>query len=310
MAKAFRHFFVAEEKFSATFNDLHSPELTHYYVIPCRQFLLADIKRNYNFDEDGIPVSFFPGTSGQQYNPVTIAQYALALWELYFLEKAEHHLNKFLQIADWFAAHHHKGKWRYFYYDKLSNLPAGWISAMAQGLAISVLSRAYQISQNKNYLVCSDLAINYFENSVPDGGVTHKFDDQNWWYEEYPNLENPAHVFNGHIYALFGIWDHYRITASQKSQLLFQKGLNALIFQIANYDNGYWVLYDQRFQNLINASYLNLQICQLEALNAIQPDPVLQKYIQKWQSYQVNHKILPKLIWNRFWQKFIQKIKY
>lgn len=298
---AYKHFFVSAEHYQAETDELFSTGLKHYYVHPELDYLQYDINNNYQLDKLGIPVATFPGTD-KNYNPVTIAQFALAHWELEN-SKSEPNYGTFLKLAGWFVKNHDQGRWRYFYEDKISNLPFGWISAMAQGQAISVLLRAYAVEQKEIYLQVCEKALQYFNNSVSNNGVTYKFDEQNWWFEEYPNPQNPAHVFNGHIFALFGIWDYFRVTANKQAKLLFERGLNAVINQITNYDNGWWALYDQRFQSILNASYLDLQIRQLEVLHALKPETIIRDYIIRWQNYQSDDHKLPKLVFMRLKQK-------
>ncbi len=302
--KAFAHFFVSEECYESETADLSDSRLSHYYVHPDLSYLQKDVRQNYRFDEKGIPVTTFPDTSGDQYNPVKIAQYALAVWEIYWVEKDEELLQKFLSTAEWFVQNQVAGKWQYHYEDKVSNLPSGWISGMAQGQAISVLLRAYTVNSEPRFLATATAGMKWFEPTLAAGGVTYRFDDGNLWFEEYPNPQKPAHVFNGHVYALFGIWDYYRVTKNEPSRQLFERGVNAVVTQIHKYDNGYWVLYDQRFRTILNASYLDLHIRQLEILNALRNDPTLQKYRQRWNAYFTEHKNLTKLTWKRFLQKY------
>ncbi|MCF7792850.1 MAG: D-glucuronyl C5-epimerase family protein [Candidatus Cloacimonetes bacterium] len=302
LKKPYKHFFVSQEQYIAETDELSSSKIKHYYVHPNRKYLELDIKENYRFDKNGIPVVSFPGISEDQYNPVTIAQYALAVWELE-LPKSKPDFGIFLKLSNWFIQNHENGKWQYLYEDKISNLPYGWISGMAQGQGISVLLRAYSVDKKKKHLEVCDQAIQYFQKSMADDGVAYKFEAANWWFEEYPNPNNPGHVFNGHIFALFGIWDHFRITRNENSKLLFDKGVNGIIDQLEKYDNGWWALYDQRFKGVLNASYLDLQIRQLEVLNAIRPEPVLQKYIARWKKYLTDHHKLVKLTCKRLIQK-------
>jgi len=302
--KAFHHFFVSEEQFIAETEDIFDDNIGHYYVHASIDFLHKEIGENYKFDRDGIPYTTFPGTTDMQYNPVSIAQYALGLWEVFLASSENKYRTKFLKISDWFVENHVNGKWQYNYHDKVSNLKSGWISAMAQGQAISVLMRAFQASGNKKYLKSAELAIAPLLKTISEGGVVHKFNEQNWWFEEYPSPQNPGHVFNGHVYCLFGIWDLYRITKNEGTLELFNKGVNALISQIAHFDTGYWVTYDQKFRDLINASYLDLQIRQLEVVNSIREETIFKEYISKWSNYFQNENQLLRLTFKRLAQKF------
>ncbi|HGY12318.1 MAG TPA: hypothetical protein ENK36_08150, partial [Desulfobacterales bacterium] len=76
--KAYKHFFISPEHYQSETKDLFSDRLQHYYVHPSLNYLAFDINNNYQLDDHGIPVVTFPGTTEKNYNPVTIAQYALA----------------------------------------------------------------------------------------------------------------------------------------------------------------------------------------------------------------------------------------
>ena len=86
------------------------------------------------------------------------------------------------------------------------SLEPGWYSAMAQGHAMSLLSRAYSQSQNPLYLRAAYQAINPFLVPSSEGGVLTYLFGQHPWYEEYPTLP-PSFVINGFMYALFGLYD-------------------------------------------------------------------------------------------------------
>lgn len=86
------------------------------------------------------------------------------------------------------------------------SLEPGWYSAMAQGHAMSLLSRAYSRSRNPLYLRAAYRAINPFLVPSSEGGVLTYLFGQHPWYEEYPTVP-PSFVINGFMYALFGLYD-------------------------------------------------------------------------------------------------------
>ncbi|PIO56549.1 D-glucuronyl C5-epimerase, partial [Teladorsagia circumcincta] len=84
-------------------------------------------------------------------------------------------------------------------------LDAGWYSAMAQGHALSLLTRAYAATKNASYLVVASKALDLFEKDASAGGVRNKLFG-NDWYEEYPTSPG-SYVLNGFIYSLIGLYD-------------------------------------------------------------------------------------------------------
>ena len=62
-------------------------------------------------------------------------------------------------------------QFEYHYYLTDEYLPAGWVSGMAQGQALSLLARAYDLTQDKAYLDAGDLAVSFLATPVDQGGV-------------------------------------------------------------------------------------------------------------------------------------------
>src|SRR5699024_12308151 len=73
----------------------------------------------------------------------------------------------------------------------------------AQGQIISVLTRAYQLTNNPLYKKISLKAIIPFEKKIELGGVvSHLGNDI--FFEEYPT-NNPKNVLNGYLFSMIGI---------------------------------------------------------------------------------------------------------
>ena len=48
------------------------------------------------------------------------------------------------------------------------------------------------------------------------------------WFEEYAGDTKPLLVLNGHMFAIFGVWDYYQLTQSAKAKRLFDGGVTLL----------------------------------------------------------------------------------
>jgi len=144
------------------------------YYIDC-----TNIAKNWSgpFDEDGIPLTDYK-EFGIQYQPVGIAQYALGTWDLYLENNDPQYKERFIHMADWFCdnllVEDDFGIWEYKFDFPRYNLKAPWPSAMAQGEGISVLTRAYQLTENKKYIEIARLALNSFKASIKTGGYCIK----------------------------------------------------------------------------------------------------------------------------------------
>lgn len=115
----------------------------------------------------------------------------------------------FWAAARWFVRHQKSdGGWpipaRRRLAPGMSILAPGWLSAMAQGHAASLLARAYHLSGDKQYLDAAERSLRPFRVASEHGGVRASL----WghvWYEEYPTTP-PSLVLNGFIYSLIGMY--------------------------------------------------------------------------------------------------------
>ncbi|KAL3119015.1 hypothetical protein niasHT_003798 [Heterodera trifolii] len=170
-------------------------------------------------------------------------------------------------------------------------LSIGWQSAMAQGLALSFLTRAYAMAKNgekERFLLSAQKALGPFELPSEKGGVLSTVCDLPW-FEEYPTLPGTG-VLNGFMYALFGLFDF--ALYSKKSRALFIRGLHSLRKLLHLFDDGQWSLYDLRHIRLNNATpkrarfdYHLLHVSQLRWMFSITGDPFFEETAKRWEKY-------------------------
>jgi heparosan-N-sulfate-glucuronate 5-epimerase len=214
---------------------------------------------------------------GVQYNPVTITSYALGVYQLYLQTKDRSLLKKFLKTADWLVENqsvsNNIGVWHYNFSWK--GLKEPWISGMAQGEALSVLTRAYRRTKSVKYLKSASFAFNSFKNSIENGGVVSNLDNGMKFYEEYVS-NSPSHVLNGFLYSLWGIYEYYYTFNDASAKNVFDEGLVSLEYILPKFDTGFWSKYCLSNRKVINiASYMyhELHIVQLESINQITKSP-------------------------------------
>ena len=139
-------------------------------------------------DKNGILMINYGEQRGKIYNPVSISQYANSLYYLYCSSLNNSYRKKFLKQAQWLienqVAKDNMGVWYYKFRNNAFGAKPPWISAMAQGLALSVLSEAYCMTRNLNFLEKAKLALNAFTKSVQDGGVVSHWPNGDLWFEE------------------------------------------------------------------------------------------------------------------------------
>ncbi|XP_067631602.1 D-glucuronyl C5-epimerase B [Eurosta solidaginis] len=209
------------------------------------------------------------------------------------------HLAHFYDAAEWFLHNQDSksGGWPNPVKRSLNGfteLKAGWLSAMGQGHAISVLARAYYHSGgDKRYLKAAALGLKPFRVFSKDGGVLAQFMDKYDWYEEYPTTP-PSFVLNGFIYSLLGLYDLNAtapLNIAKKAGELFSQGMNSLKKMLLLYDTGSGTSYDLRHlslgtaPNLARDDYHATHVSQLLLLSTIDSDPLLMETAERWKGY-------------------------
>jgi len=275
--------------------DVHAKELREYYFVFDEQRVRsgADQPLIDKFDKNGIPVNrtYVDVTDKEYvYFPISIGQLGLAVFHTWLGSGKEADRQRFLRFAEWFADEKN-------YRDSNENgilwmtdvalpqyrNPGPWQSAFAQSRALSILTRAYQLTGKEEYARKSARALPAFLCSVKEGGVT-RFTDCGPFYEEY-TAEVPTRVLNGMIFALFGVYDRLRaFPEDSTARRIFDEGIATLENILPRYDLGYWSRY-----NLCDApwypgtdpatiAYQRLHVAQLQVLYKISGKELFKRY--------------------------------
>ena len=102
---------------------------------------------------------------------------------------------------------------------------------------------------------------------IKDGGFLEIDQNNNYWYEEFPSYKR-AHVLNGFIYSLIGLYEYYKYTKYKKAKLLFDFGIktleknlhrfdiNMLLFKWSRYDTGKIFYSGRKYHNKVHLPQL------------------------------------------------------
>lgn len=231
------------------------------------------------------------------YNPVSIAQYGLQYYSYYIKDGYKENLKPMMAAADWLVANQDRktGKWLYnFPFDvggMSIRLESGWSSAMGQGQAISLLVRAYNLTQDERYIQAAELGLEPLKVDVENDGLT-RYIDGHPYYEEYPT-DPPSYALNGFMFTLLGLYDLSYIKPESEATRLYNEGMETLKFVLPNYDleenriSIYHLGHITKAPRSIHTSnfYHMVHIIQLKALDSVSPDPILEKYYRVWKEY-------------------------
>lgn len=213
--------------------------------------------RKVTFDGNGVPKVKYGEEF--QYNPVTVSQYALTRYGQYILGNKESRnlfisaVDKLLEMQDEVGAFRYDFEWEY-YLTKETYKP-GWVSGMAQGLALSVFARAYNLTKDGRYLAAGNKTVDFLVTPIEDGGTMSNLKDLDpsltdyIFFEEY--ISKPHnYTLNGFMFTLLGLYDwkalndKYKFDKEKVAEEYFESGVESLAKVLPYYDIDGFSAYD------------------------------------------------------------------
>ena len=244
----------------------------------------------YPLDPQHVPRVFIDKQWGYRYNPITTAQFGLHNLTRYAETREPRYLNLARAQARWLLANAQPWAndaltWIYDYDLAFYGPRAPWISAMAQGEAISLLLRMQQIEPDERTVDITRRALQPFFFPVSKGGVASTFPDGSLVFEEYPTSP-PSQVLNGHIFSLLGLHDYATFRRDDRAQRVFEGAVAGLKQNVQRYDTGYWNLYDLHpTHRLASPMYIRVHVQLLQILAGLTADAEFRRMAERWQGY-------------------------
>jgi len=281
--------------------DIHYP--VNYYLD-----LSPKIDYKGKFDSSGVFLHYINKHNGWQYYPITIFNYGIGSYQNYLMTKKQIYFEQLLNQVRWACQNQVRegrfcGAWIFQNDLKTYELKANWISAMSQGLGISLLLRSWILTKESVYFETAKKAFQPFLKEVKDGGVQAKFHSRFLFFEEYPSTP-PSFVLNGFVSSMLGLRDLYLFTNDSKALVLWNSGIDSLKHMLLYYDSGYWSNYDLRKDqvNIASPFYHRLHIVHLRLLYLLTNETIFQKYSKRFEQYLKNPKyrckaIIKKIFW-------------
>lgn len=248
-------------------------------------------------DARGIPMVTYDQGKTYVYNPVTVGLFGLQAYSWFKRSGKAADRTNAVRAADWFVSYQRgDGIWPYNFSWPVGGmgvtLPAGWGSAMAQGLGISMLARASTLGSTVRYLAAARRAVPAMIKPVNSGGLMTPFlDDTRYpFYEEYPT--RPASLtLNGFMFSLIGLYDLAQLGKDARARQVFDRGYRTLAYGLPYYDLGDTTAY--HLGHLTNPprpvymipSYHSVHVMLLRALNSVVPHPTIADFADRWATY-------------------------
>ncbi len=227
-------------------------------------------------------------------NPTHVAMYGLQQYSRFLATRDPKARASAIRHAQWFVKNQDRtGAWRYPFPYRVGGmdvlLPRGWTSAMAQGQAISLLTRVHRIHRgHPEYLRAARRALAPLEVPVSRGGLrtTHP---AGVFYEEYPT--RPAsYTLNGFQFTMLGLADLASF-GDARARRLYRQGEATLTKMLPLYDAGTTTAY--HLGHLTRAprpvhqarGYHATHVMLLRAMDRIRPNPVFLRWSRQWATY-------------------------
>lgn len=154
--------------------------------------------------------------------------------------------------------------------------PVPGFSAMAQGQMLSLLVR---LAAETGDGLWSGWAVRVFATMARIGTPAVTFVDRGGylWFEEF-STACPGRVFNGHMFALFGVLDYYRATGDPRARALVDAAVTTVEHYLPQMRNpGHLSSYGVTATGP-NAYYHPVHIAQLDTLSAVTGRPVFGRW--------------------------------
>jgi len=247
---------------------------------------LKEVVQRSAYDEDSIPIIKFHNEF--RYHPVYIAEYALDLLDVFYTTKDSNYLNEATKNANKLASlgiaedsslylpYDFGFRMHYDYYDSM--VPP-WYSAMAQGLGITLFCRMYELTGDTSFLQNSH---KLFNSLIPLKGNGKKIwfscvdKNGNLWLEEYPT-DVPCFTLNGMIFAIYGLYDYYRITQDELAATMIKASITTIKNNVERFRNDDDITYYCIKHEIKAPEYQPIHIRQMKMLEKISLDPFFGK---------------------------------
>lgn len=274
----------------------YSTEGSYFHI----QYTKEYTEDRFDFDDDGIPQVIIG--EDLYYNPVTTAQHALYKHDQYLSGDKKVYADFIKAVRKLEDSQDNDGALRYWYkypsYIKHRSLEPGWVSAMAQGQALSVYARAFTLTKDPEYLEVGNKAFAFLQTPSEEGGTKTSMKDLNPTLDEYVFYEEyvyspSVYTLNGFMFTLIGIYDWKVVTEtvspgmSNAAQKAWDEGIETLSHILTYYDIEGISAYDLSYltynrRPLINPKYHMVHICQLNAIYQLTDVEIFAEYRDKW----------------------------
>jgi len=248
----------------------------------------------YPTDDQGVIVTTRDNTD--HYKPVQISQKILHFLDSYvkteeerYLERSKLFAGKLMEVAvesDGAIFLPHTFEMPIMGTDV--TMQPNWYSGMSQGQALSAFVRLYSVTGDERYKEMADGLFSSFlhlndDSAEGDPWVAMIDEEGYYWIEEYP-MEEPCHVLNGFVFAVYGLYDYYQLTGDETCRRLLTASLTTIAHHAYLYRNpGELSCYDLKYRAVL-PKYHRIHIRQMRMLERITGVSIFGEYVDQFKA--------------------------
>jgi hypothetical protein len=209
--------------------------------LPYTNYALEPLQPAYPQDADGVIMYRYAGDGRLYYHPVQMAQKGLTLVDNYRRTGIDAYLTRARAIATRLrdvGVVARRGVYLPYRFPWVHGvaLDPPWYSGMAQGLALSMFVRLHETTRRGSDLQTARLLYRTLTTlgRAVEPWVAYADGDRHLWFEEYPQVPSD-HVLNGFNFAIYGVYDLYRLTRDLTVRRHLQGALTTVRERVASY---------------------------------------------------------------------------
>ena len=262
---------------------LRGPQGRAYPVILDERAYPLDWRHHASRAADPVAGVLARGNGEDYFHPVATSFLGLARHQSLLLDRADER-EAILGLARALCAHQVAGAWTYPVAVPEYGVNPGWVSGMAQGLAISFLLRAMGLAgadERQTFWAAAQAAHEVLLRPIAERGCSDWDPMGRPFFEECPAADLPF-ILNGAVFALLGLRDFELHSGGSVAPLAAER-LRELLPQ---WDLGYWSRYDLISRAPSSPDYHSLHVSQLKVLDVYYGDGEFGSYASKFERYQ------------------------
>lgn len=217
-------------------------------------------------------------------DPIGVIQASLSIHDQLLDQPESWKTSILVDQLDWLMAEAHwlpdsSAVWPCYWQALEHGITEPWISALTQGQATSLFTRAHQMFGDDIYLEWAE----YAARSLLDPNSCLVSNEVGPFLEEFPTQPRSG-VLNGCLFAWLGLWDLVRVTKDGDLRIHCLGLLDSFEIQMPIYADSDWTYYDAYRRKIASPAYQEIHAAIAESIAELTGRPDWEKRADRWRS--------------------------